>query len=55
MLACIVRIIPLKCVPICVPKIEIGVPKMARWCALDPFQESGEITFFMGTHGGKMA
>ena len=52
MSACMFRGIPAKCVPICVPKMEIGVPKVMRWCALDPFPESGEITFFMGTQGG---
>jgi hypothetical protein len=52
MMACMFRTNPLKCVPICVPKMESGVPKVTRWCALDSFPESGEITFFMGTQGG---
>lgn len=46
---------PLKCVPKSVPKTESGVPNVMRRCALNPFLEGGEITFFVGTHGGKSA
>ena len=36
MMACMFRTNPLKCVPICVPKMKIGVPKELLRCALEP-------------------
>lgn len=55
MAACVFRTNPLKCVPMCVPMMKCSVPMAMRMCALDPFQNGGEITFIMGTHGGQVA
>ena len=36
MMACMFRTKLLKCVPKFVPMMKSGVPKVVRWCALDP-------------------
>lgn len=46
------RLNPLKCVPKIVPKIKSGVPKVKRWCALDPLFAVWRNHFFMGTQFG---